>query len=226
MANAASRWDDTGSSTSWVQLEESSDLPPADLPLPTVREHQTTEAAQPSESGDQQGSTDQGQGGPAASAKKLLHRRLRSLKSMPSSQAAPVNQAAQGFLDHTHEPPVARRLRRQQEQAQRRGRRGIRWGAMGQANPAHNPLNQAPPECISQIGAGTDERSILILDGRDRRVQSPFQGWLLDEVLTNALSYINVRTDRSLVRAPSTGYHLNLFMVKTLDSVKLSSAPL
>ena len=49
---------------------------------------------------------------------------------MPSSQAAPVNQAAQGFLDHTHEPPMARRLRRRREQAQRRGRRGIRLGKL------------------------------------------------------------------------------------------------
>ena len=43
--------------------------------------------------------------------------------------------------------------------------------------------------------AGEGERSILVLDDRDRRVQSPFQGWLLDEVLTNALAGINaVRT--------------------------------
>lgn len=43
------------------------------------------------------------------------------------------------------------------------------------------------PDHISQIRSGEGERSILIIDGRDRRVQSPFQGWLLDEVLTNAL---------------------------------------
>lgn len=44
--------------------------------------------------------------------------------------AAPVNQAARNLLDHANEPPAARRLRRQQEKAERRGRRGsamVRW---------------------------------------------------------------------------------------------------
>lgn len=85
----------------------------------------------------------------------------------------------------------------------------------------HNPLNTQLPEHLSQIGSGEGERSILIIDNRDRRVQSPYQSWLVDEILTNALSYVNIKSDRSLVRSPSTGYHFNLFMTKTLDSVKV-----
>ncbi|CAK8990623.1 Kinesin light chain 4 (KLC 4) (Kinesin-like protein 8), partial [Durusdinium trenchii] len=38
-------------------------------------------------------------------------------------------------------------------------------------------------------------------------------GWLIDEVLTNALSYVNIKSDRSLVRSPSSGYHFSLFMI-------------
>ena len=53
------------------------------------------------------------------------------------------------------------------------------------------------------------------------RIQSPFQNWLLDEVLTNALTHLNVKSDHSLVKSPSTGCHFNLFLVHTLDSVKV-----
>ena len=94
----------------------------------------------------------------------------------PSS--APVNQAARNLVDHTNEPPAARRLRRQQEQAQRRGRRGIRYGQMG----AHNACNAQLPGRIRQVGSKEGERSVLVLDSRDHRLQSPFQGWLLDEI--------------------------------------------
>ena len=92
---------------------------------------------------------------------------------------------------------------------------------MAPANLRHNPLNTALPDHLSQIGSGEGERSILILDNRDMRIQSPFQNWLLDEVLTNALTYLNVKSDRNLVKSPSTGYHFNLFLVRTLDSVKV-----
>ena len=133
----------------------------------------------------------------------------------PSS--APVNQAARNLVDHTNEPPAARRLRRQQEQAQRRGRRGIRYGQMG----AHNACNAQLPGHIRQVGSKEGERSVLVLDNRDHRLQSPFQGWLLDEILTNANARINVVSDASQVRSPTTGYHCNLFMIKALDNYKL-----
>ena len=133
----------------------------------------------------------------------------------PSS--APVSQAARNLVDHTNEPPAARRLRRQQEQAQRRGRRGIRYGQMG----AHNACNAQLPGHIRQVGSKEGERSVLVLDSRDHRLQSPFQGWLLDEILTNANARINVVSDASQVRSPTTGYHCNLFMIKALDNYKL-----
>ena len=60
------------------------------------------------------------------------------------------------------------------------------------------------------------------MDTRDNRIQSPFQGWLIDEVLTNALSHVNIKSDKSLVRSPSSGFHFRLFMVRTLDAVKVT----
>ena len=36
------------------------------------------------------------------------------------------------------------------------------------------------------------------------------------------MGFINVRLDRHLVRSPSSGYHMNLFMIKTMDGVKVT----
>ena len=131
--------------------------------------------------------------------------------------AAPVTQAARNFVDHTNEPAAARRLRKQQEMAQRKGRRGARFVQLG----AHDACNIALPPHIQQVGSGQGERSIMVLDHRDLRLQSPFQGWLLDEILTNAGARINIQSDARLVRSPTTGYHCNMFMLKTLDNFKL-----
>ena len=86
---------------------------------------------------------------------------------------------------------------------------------------AHNAINVRLPEHLQQVGSGENERSVLVLDSRDNRLQSPYQGWLLDEILINANARINILSDRALVRSPSTGYHMNLFMLKTLDGFKL-----
>ena len=131
--------------------------------------------------------------------------------------AAPVTQAARNFVDHTNEPAAAQRLRRQQEMAQRKGKKGARFVQLG----AHNACNIALPPHIQQVGSGQGERSIMVLDHRDLRLQSPFQGWLLDEILTNAGARINIQSDARLVRSPTTGYHCNMFMLKTLDNFKL-----
>ena len=96
-----------------------------------------------------------------------------------SATTAPALQAARNFVDHTNETPVDRKLRKQQEQAHRRGKKGLRWVQLG----AHNAINVELPNHIQQVGSGTGERSILILDHRDQRLQSPFQGWLVDEIL-------------------------------------------
>ena len=213
MGHATNRIDDASSTCSWTRVE---DEPTQPSHLPRVQEDRPGEQGEiPS---DFWPSPPPGWSTPA----------VYSFPPPPPAKAssaaanAPVMQAAQGLLDHSNENPTSRRLRRQQEQAARRGRRGVRWGQLAPGRLAHNPLNTALPDHLSQIGAGEGERSILVLDDRDRRVQSPFQGWLLDEVLTNALAGINVRSDRHAVRSPSTGYHLNLFMVRTLDSVKVT----
>ena len=119
----------------------------------------------------------------------------------PPPQFAPATQAAQGLLNHDNETGAARKLRKAQEQAARRGRRAMRWGQMG--GGAHNAVNTKLPNHISQIGSGEEERSVLILDSRDQRIQSPYQGWLVDEILVNAHANLNVLSDRNLVRSPN-----------------------
>ena len=123
------------------------------------------------------------------------------------AQAAPVTQAARNFVDRSNETPAARRLREQQDKAAKSGRRSVRYNQMG----AHNAINVRLPEHLQQVGSGENERSVLVLDSRDNRLQSPYQGWLLDEILINANARINIMSDRALVRSPSTGYHMNLF---------------
>ena len=135
----------------------------------------------------------------------------------PVQTAAPVTQAARNFVDHVNEPAAARRLRRQQEMANKKGKKGARFVQLG----AHNACNIALPPHIQQVGSGQGERSIMVLDHRDQRLQSPFQGWLLDEILTNAGARINILSDSRLVRSPTTGYHCNIFMLKTLDNFKM-----
>ena len=132
---------------------------------------------------------------------------------------APVNQAVQGLLNHDNENPTARRLRKAQEAAARKGRKRFTWGHMG--GGVHNPTNTKLPHYIAQVGSGEGERSVLIMDARDQRLQSPYQGWLLDEILVNAHANVNTLADRHAARSPSSGYHLNLFYNKTLDGMKL-----
>lgn len=221
MALAAARVDDGSSVASWTRLdpwEEDDDLPPAGLPLPHVQPPPPPpKAAPPSIPEEETKDGDQ----PAQTAKAAPAKAAPAADPAASS-SAPVNQAARGFLDHSHETPAARKLRHDQERASKRGKKKFRWGRMAPGNLAQNPMNAALPDHISQVGAGPDERSVKIVDGRDRRLQSPFQEWLLDEILTNALSYINVKADRQMVRAPSHGYHCNLFLVRTMDGVKLT----
>ena len=194
VANASGRWDDSSSSSSWVPLEL--ETPPAHgQSLDPVPERETVDQPPVTSRPDVQEGAQ-----PEPQPKSMPPPPPPA--AYPAQNTAPVNQAARGLLDHANEPPMSRRLRRQQEQAARRGRRGVHWGQMAPGNLGNE-----------------NERSVLIVDGRDCRVQSPFQGWLLDEVLTNALAYTNIRSDRNLVRAPTSGYHFSLFMAKTLDAM-------
>ena len=112
----------------------------------------------------------------------------------------------------------SRKLRKQQERAARKGARALRFGQMG---GVHNALRTALPPYLRQVGAGDGERSVLVLDSRDQRISSPFQGWLLDEILVNAQAGVNILSDARLIRSPSTGYHLSLFYMRTLEGKKL-----
>ena len=51
-------------------------------------------------------------------------------------------------------------------------------------------------------------------------ITSPFQGSLLDEILLNGQSGINILSDRQLLRSPNNGYHMNLFYVRAMDGYK------
>ena len=62
--------------------------------------------------------------------------------------------------------------------------------------------------------------SLLVVDNRDERIISPFQNWLVEEIISNAASSINVLTERDQVMPPNSGYHCSLFANYTLDGIK------
>ena len=131
---------------------------------------------------------------------------------------APATQAAKHLLGNKEKQTA--KLAQQKARAKARGHKAVRWGQMPVAG-ALNPQNYQLPPFITQLGSGEEERSVLIVDARDQRIQSPYQGWLLDEILLNARSGINILSDRQLVRSPATGYHMNLFYVRAIDGYKL-----
>ena len=136
-----------------------------------------------------------------------------------SSSAGPATQAAQNLLAGVNEQFGAKKLRKQMERAQKRGaHRSLKFGQLG---GQHNALNSSLPPYLRQVGSAEDERSVLVVDSRDQRLASPFQGWLVDEILLNAQAGINIQSDSKLVRSPNTGYHMNLFYMRTLDGRKL-----
>ena len=102
--------------------------------------------------------------------------------------------------------------------------RGSWWWQTRSLGPVRlqQPAPQQLPDYPAKVGSGPGERSVLVIDTRDQRLQSPFQGWVLDEILTNAQAAINVLSDRNLVRSPQQGYHFNLFLMKTLSTFKLT----
>ena len=134
-----------------------------------------------------------------------------------ASGAAPATQAARRVLDSKTDQ--SNKLAKQKARAKQKGQR-VRWGPMALGG-VQNPQNFQLPPFVQQLGSGPEERSVLIVDNRDQRIQSPFQGWLLDEILLNAQSGINILSDRQLVRSPSQGYHMNLFYMRALDGYKL-----
>eukprot|EP00435_Cladocopium_sp_Y103_P046457 s699_g13.t1 len=83
----------------------------------------------------------------------------------------------------------------------RRG--GGQWssapGSRASGNVAHNPYEVKMPKFLEAIAA--DEKdpgstSIIMVDNRDDRMVSPFQAWLVSEIMANSASSINVLTER------------------------------
>lgn len=76
-------------------------------------------------------------------------------------------------------------------------------------------------EAIADSDKGPESTSIIMVDNRhDERMVSPFQAWLVSEIMANSASSINVLTERDQVMPPSSGFHLALFANYTLDGIK------
>eukprot|EP00435_Cladocopium_sp_Y103_P002024 s1300_g1.t1 len=101
---------------------------------------------------------------------------------------------------------------------------GQQWyGQRSGPNMAHNPYVVQMPHFMEPIAEGPEDsdRSIIVIDNRDDRMVSPFQTWLVSEIMANAASSINVLTERDQVMPPSSGFHLSLFGNYTLDGIKV-----
>ena len=68
--------------------------------------------------------------------------------------------------------------------------------------------------------ADSNRNSLFVIDNIDERRISPFQNWLLDEIMANAASSINVLTERDQVMQPNSGYHCPLFANYMLEGIK------
>ena len=111
--------------------------------------------------------------------------------------------------------------------ARREDRCGRSRGGDGSFPAAHNPYEVKLPHFIESIAECEDNErktSIIMVDKRDDRIVSPFQAWLVREIMTNSSSSINVLTERDQVMPPQSGYHLSLFANYTLDGFKATVA--
>ena len=110
----------------------------------------------------------------------------------------------------------------------RHGNDDRRRGGGGQfPQAAHNPYDVRLPHFLESIAECEDDdrkTSIIMVDTRDERIVSPFQAWLVREIMTNSSSSVNVLTERDQVMPPNSGYHLSLFANYTLDGVKATVA--
>eukprot|EP00913_Durusdinium_trenchii_P004004 g3708.t1 len=91
-------------------------------------------------------------------------------------------------------------------------------------NAAHNPFEVKLPKFLYWLEMNEDnmeENSVIMVDDRDARMVSPFQGWLTKEIMSNSASSINVLTERDQVMPPNSGFHLTLFGNYTLDGIKV-----
>ena len=103
----------------------------------------------------------------------------------------------------------------------RRGQGQWSYGQGGGGAP-HNPYEVRMARFLDFVASTEDpaDSSILVVDHRDERLVSPFQTWLVSEIMANSASSINVLTERDQVMPPASGFHLSLFGNYTLDGVK------
>ena len=95
----------------------------------------------------------------------------------------------------------------------------------------HDPTNRFLPWWISQIGDDviqedqpaefTTGGSCLVVDSRDRRLVSPLQGLFPIEIHDNAISSVNIITERSQLTQRINGYELSLFAMYTVCRFKV-----
>ena len=100
-------------------------------------------------------------------------------------------------------------------------------GRFPRANAAHDPYEVRLPIYLSSVAVCDEDAtrsSIIMSDDRDNRMVSPFQAWLVKEIMTNSASSINVLTERDQVMPPNTGFHMSLFANYTLDGIKVTLA--
>ena len=79
------------------------------------------------------------------------------------------------------------------------------------------------PEFVEQVVVEAEDPNrnpLLVVDNRDERLISPFQNWLVDEIMSEAASSSNVPTERDQVMPPNSGYHCSLFAFCTLKGIK------
>ena len=79
------------------------------------------------------------------------------------------------------------------------------------------------PEFVEQVVVEAEDptrNSLLVVDYRDERLISPFQHWLVDEIMSNTASSINVLTEGDQLMPPYSGYHCSVFANYTLDGIK------
>ena len=104
----------------------------------------------------------------------------------------------------------------------RRGDRGQWSYGQGGGGAPHNPYEVRMARFLEFVAETTDpeDASILVVDHRDERLVSPFQTWLVSEIMANSAGSVNVLTERDQVMPPAGGFHLSLFANYTLDGVK------
>ena len=116
----------------------------------------------------------------------------------------------------------------------RRGHRGFqdhRHHSGANYSAVHDPTNRVLPWWLKQVGDELIQEdqsadfitggSCLVVDTRDNRLVSPFQGLFPIEIHDNALNSINILTERSLLIQRVSGYELTLFSIVTINHYKL-----